>query len=86
MPMTEIHVPAGGLSGLKPRPWRGYVSLNEEVPQRTSQRSSCVAEEVELAGNSPSGTCQRFTFWTSMSNLLKTCPLPLAGNMASGTC
>lgn len=87
MPMTEIHVLAGGLSGLKPRPWRGHghVSLNEEVPQRISQRSSCVAEEVELAGNSPSGTCQRFTFWTSMSNLLNTCPLHLAGNMASGT-
>lgn len=75
MPMTEIHVPVGGFSGLKPRPWRGhgYGSLNEEVSQRISQRSPCVTEEIELAGNSPSGTCQRFTFQTFMSNLLKTC-------------
>lgn len=88
MPMTEMHVPVGGFSGLKPRPWRGhgYGSLNEEVSQRISQRSPCVTEEIELAGNSPSGTCQRFTFQTSMSNLLKTCLLHLAGNMPFGTC
>ena len=88
MPMTEIHIPVGGFSGLKPRPQRGhgYGSLNEEVPQRISQRRPCVTEEVELAGNSPSGMCQRFTFWTSMSNLLKTSLLHLAGNMSFGTC
>ena len=60
MPMTEMHVPVGGFSGLKPRPWRGhgYGSLNEEVSQRISQRSPCVTEEIELAGNMPFGTCQ----------------------------
>lgn len=82
--MVDIHAQARAPPGLRSRPCRrhGYGSLNEEVPQRISERSPCVAELLELARNSPSGTCQKSTFW----NLLDSHYVELAGNLPSASC
>lgn len=76
--MAETHAQARAPPGRDQEiSWRGhgYESLKEEV----SQRSTCITELVELAGNSLSGTSPKSTFW----NLLHSHYVELAGNLPS---